>query len=39
MKKSISTNKEIVQSFIIADRVQIEKAVQNHYDTLGIGNS
>jgi hypothetical protein len=39
MKKSISTNKEIVQSFITADRSKIEKAVRNHYDTLGIGNS
>jgi len=39
MKKSISTNNKIVQSFITADRNQIEKAVRNHYDTLGIGNS
>ena len=39
MKKSISTNEQIVQSFITADRSKIEKAVRNHYDTLGIGNS
>ena len=39
LKKSISTNENVVQSFIIADRSKIEKAVRNHYDTLGIGNS
>ncbi len=39
MKKSISTNNKIVQSFITADRSKIEKSVRNHYDTLGIGNS
>jgi hypothetical protein len=39
MKKSIRTNKLIVEAFVTADRSEIEKAVRNHYDTLGIGNS
>ena len=39
MKKSIRTNKLIVEAFVTADRSEIEKAVRNHYDALGIGNS